>query len=150
MMIVTTLSGLSSISLRSAMSKCFSLSSSSIFSRSSPASLLRRISRIASACIFEKSNCAISASRASSRVRLARMVLITSFIWSSAFFSHSSICARASATFSSYIVRRVTTSFLCLIKFSSNSLRLKSLGCFPLSPSPIVLKLKLVCSGVSL
>ena len=99
----------------SLMSACTSLSSSSIFLRSNPASFCSRISRIACACTSENLNSFINCACAVGTSFAARMSLMILSIWSSAFLRPSKMCSRSCALVRSYCVRRLTTSARCLM-----------------------------------
>ncbi len=90
-----------------------SLFSFSNFSRSSPVSRARRISKMACACFSEKVNAAMRFCLANSVVAEARMVEIMASIWSSACSNPAMIWSLASALSKSNLVRRLTTSFWC-------------------------------------
>ena len=71
----------------------------------------RLIEKIACACACENSKRLIRLSLASETFLDARIISITSSIWSNAFKRPSKICALSLALFSSYLVLLVTTSF---------------------------------------
>ena len=93
-----------------AISSAYSFSS---FSLSNPVRARRRISTIAWAWTSSSSNFSMSSAFAACTVLEPRMIRITSSILSSAINNPFKICALSFALFSSYFVRRVTTSSWC-------------------------------------
>ena len=90
-----------------------SANSSSIFWRSRPVSVRSCIAKIAFAWISDSLNLAIKLVWASSALLLARIVLMTSSMWSRAILRPSRMWARSCALRSSYSVRRRTTTCRC-------------------------------------
>ncbi len=92
---------------------CSSRCSSSSFSRSSRVRRRSGMSRMWFAWISESLKRVMSLRRASSASAEPRMILMTASRLASAISSPSTIWSRSSAFFSSYFVRRVTTSTWC-------------------------------------
>ena len=115
LMICATRSGFARMSAKSAIKAISSSYSDWILSRSKPVKRRRRISRIAWLGRSDNLNLLINSTWASASVSLARMIRITSSMWSRAINKPSKMCARASAFSLSNWVRRVTTSFWCSI-----------------------------------
>ena len=99
-----------------------------ILSRSRPVSFWRRMSKIALAWISLSLNSVINPVFASSGVDEARMSLMTASRLSMAMSKPSRTWARFSACFSSYSVRRTTTSCLWSTKWRIMSLRFNNSG----------------------
>ena len=85
--------------------------SSSIFCCSMLVNRCNVMDRMACVWRSDNSSCAVNARRASLGSADPRIMRMTSSIWSCAIINPSRICARSSATRSSYSVRRFTTSW---------------------------------------
>ena len=118
----------SSSDLKRAMALISSRYSSSILDRSRPVNRARRMSRMAWAWISVRPSSRISASRASPTVAEARISSTTRSMLSRAILRPSRMWARASAFFSSKMVRRVTTSRRWLMKRLRTCFRESSSG----------------------
>ena len=125
-----------------------SASSSRIFCRSRPVSRCSRMSRMALDWIWDRPNCVIKPSRASTGDLEARMSSMTASRWSRAIRRPSRMWARASAFRSSYSVRRRTTSRRNSMKFSHRSTSGRTNG-RPSTRASVMIP-NVVCSGVCL